>query len=86
MMPSYSFYTSQIYCYLENKIDAIKTIDQFGKYFYDKNLCEANLRKLRGLALMTDTKDLKSNGEAIEEFLNAKLLFEQYSSSLGQAI
>lgn len=53
------------------KTDVLKTIDQYGMYFYDKNLCEANLRKLRGLALMDTKTDLKTNGEAVQEFLKA---------------
>lgn len=59
------------------KTDALNAIEDFGKYFYDKNLCEANLRKLRGLALMDAKQDLKANGEVLHEFLQAKLIFEQ---------
>lgn len=43
------------------KSDAAKAIDEFGKYFYDKSLCEANLRKLKALALMDTRTDLKTN-------------------------
>ena len=68
------------------KTDAIKAIDQYGRYFYDKNLWEANLRKLKGLALIDSKSDIKSNREAVAEFLKAKVIFEQYKSDLGQAI
>ena len=68
------------------KTDAIKAIDQYGRYFYDKNLCEANFRKLKGLALIDSKLDMKANREAIKEFLKAKVIFEQYKSELGQAI
>ena len=68
------------------KTDAIKTIDEYGQYFYDKNLCEANLRKLRGLALMDAKSDMKANREAVHEFMKAKVIFEQYNSDHGQAI
>jgi hypothetical protein len=67
------------------KSDAIKAIDEYGKYFYDKHLCEANLRRLKALALMDTKLDLKTNGEAIQEFMNAKILFEQNESDHGQA-
>ena len=67
------------------KSDAIKTIDEYGKYFYDKHLCEANLRRLKALALMDIKLDLKTNGEAIQEFMKAKILFEQNESDHGQA-
>ena len=68
------------------KSDAVKAIDEYGKYFYDKSLCEANLRKLRALALMDTKVDLKTNGEVVQEFLKAKLIFEQTESDHGQAI
>ena len=68
------------------KTDAVKAIDEYGKYFYDKNLCEANLRKLRALALLDTRVDLNTNGEVIQEFMKAKIIFEQNDSDHGQAI
>mmetsp|Transcript_36714 Transcript_36714/g.42230 ORF Transcript_36714/g.42230 Transcript_36714/m.42230 type:complete len:143 (-) Transcript_36714:31-459(-) len=70
----------------QKKSDAIKAIDEYGKYFYDKHLCEANLRKLKAVALMDTKLDLKTNGEAISEFMKAKILFEQNESDHGQAL
>ena len=68
------------------KSDAIKTIDEYGKYFYDKHLWEANLRRLRALSLMDTSLDLKTNGEAIQEFIKAKILFEQNDWDQGQGL
>jgi hypothetical protein len=68
------------------RTDALKTIDEYGQYFYDKNLCEANLRKLRGLSLIDQKSDLSTNREAVQEFLKAKVIYEQYNSDHGQAI
>ena len=68
------------------KSDAIKAIDEYGKYFYDKHLCEANLRKLKALALMNTALDLKTNGESIQEFIKAKILFEQNEWDHGQGL
>ena len=60
------------------KGDAINTIDQFGKYFYDRDLCEANLRKLKGLALIRRRKeDQWSNSiKAIKQFVTANIIFQ----------
>lgn len=68
------------------KTDAVKAIDEYGKYFYDKNLCEANLRKLKALALLDTRTDLNTNGEVVQELVKARLIFEQCESSHGQAI
>jgi len=67
------------------KTDALNAMEDFGKYFYDKNLWEANLRRLRGLTLMNTKIDLNLNGEAVQEFLEAKLIFEQTECDHGQA-
>jgi len=61
---------------LGKKQDALKTITDFGKYFFDKDLSEANLRKLKGLALMSETtKQLNDSMSAIKEFLKANIIF-----------
>jgi len=62
------------------KTDAVKVIEEYGKYFYDKNLCEANLRKLKGLALIRNKKDhsFETSTEAIKEFLHAKVIFQKH--------
>jgi len=61
---------------LGKKQDALKTITDFGKYFFDKDLSEANLRKLKGLALMPETtKQLNDSMSAIKEFLKANIIF-----------
>lgn len=67
------------------KTDAVKTVDEYGKYFYDKNLCEANLRKLKGLALIRNKKEnsFESATEAIKEFLHAKVIFLKHECHHG---
>lgn len=70
------------------KSDAVKTIDEYGKYFYDRNLCEANLRKLKALALIRNKKDknFESAFEAIKEFLHAKVIFMKHDCNHGVGI
>jgi hypothetical protein len=68
------------------KTDAVKAIDEYGKYFYDKSLCEANLRKLKAVALLDTRVDLNRNGEVIQEFMKARIIFEQNDSDHGQAL
>ena len=70
------------------KSDAVKTIDEYGKYFYDKSLSEANIRKLRALALIRNKKDNNFDNatEAVKEFLKAKVLFQNNESHHGTAI
>jgi hypothetical protein len=70
------------------KSDAVKTIDEYGKYFYDRNLWEANLRKLKALALIRSKKDknFESAFEAIKEFLHAKVIFMKHDCSHGVGI
>ena len=67
------------------KGDAIHTVDQYGKYFYDRDLCEANLRKLRGLALIRRRKeDVWENSlKAVKEFVKANIIFQQLNCSSG---
>ena len=62
------------------KTDVVKVIEEYGKYFYDKNLCEANFRKLKGLALIRNKKDnsFETSTEAIKEFLHAKVIFQKH--------
>ncbi|CAI2358952.1 unnamed protein product [Moneuplotes crassus] len=70
------------------KTDVVKVIEEYGKYFYDKNLCEANLRKLKGLALIRNKKDtsFETSTEAIKEFLYAKVIFQKHDCHHGVGI
>ncbi|CAI2386019.1 unnamed protein product [Moneuplotes crassus] len=70
------------------KTDVVKVIEEYGKYFYDKNLCEANLRKLKGLALIRNKKDnsFETSTEAIKEFLHAKVIFQKHDCYHGVGI
>ena len=70
------------------KSDAVKTIDEYGKYFYDKSLSEANLRKLKALALIRNKKEnnFENATDAVKEFLRAKVIFQNNESHHGTAI
>lgn len=70
------------------KSDAVKAIDEYGKYFYDKNLCEANLRKLKALALIRNKKDndFETAIEAVKEFLRAKVIYLKHDCHHGAGI
>lgn len=68
------------------KTDAVKTINEYGVYFYDKSLCEANLRKLKALALLDTRTDLKKDGEVVQELMKAKIIFDECDSDHGKAI
>ena len=57
--------------------DAIKTISDFGKYYFDKDLSEANLRKLKGIAMINDGNyTFNDSLAAIKEFLKANIIFQ----------
>ena len=77
-----------IWSYFQNKSDAVKTIDEYGKYFYDKSLWEANLRKLKGLAFIRNKKDnnFELANNAVKEFLRAKIIFQKHNCNHGVAI
>ena len=64
----------------------MEAIDEYGIYFYDKSLWEANLRKLKALALIDTRTDLNKNGEVVQELMKAKLIFDECESNHGQAI
>ena len=70
------------------KSDAVKTIDEYGQYFYDKSLWEANLRKLKGLAFIRNKKDnnFELANNAVKEFLWAKIIFQKHNCHHGVAI
>jgi len=70
------------------KSEAVKTIDEYGKYFYDRNLWEANIRKLRGIALIRNKKDknFEDASEAVKEFLHAKVIFKKHEWYQGVGI
>jgi len=69
---------------LGKKQDALKTISDFGKYFFDKDLSEANLWKLKGLALLTDTnQNFNDSMAASLEFLKANIIFGNYENFHG---
>jgi hypothetical protein len=70
------------------KSDAIRAIDVYGKYFYDKSLSEANLRKLKGLAMIRNKKDnnLENATKAVKEFLTAKVIYEKHNSHQGAGL
>ena len=70
------------------KTDAVKAIDEYGKYFYDKDLCEANLCKLKALALIRNKKDINFENatEAIKEFLRAKVIYTKHDCHHGIGI
>ena len=73
---------------LSKKNDSLKTIDFYGKYFYDRDLTEANLRKLKGLALIRRRKDdqYENAVRALREFSKANIIFSQLRNKQGQAL
>ena len=72
---------------LGKKQDALKTITDFGKYFFDKDLSEANLRKLKGLTLLTDQhQNFNDSMAAIKEFLKSNIIFGTYENPHGQGV
>ena len=72
---------------MKKKLYTIKIIDQYGKRFFDKDLCEANLRKLKGIALINKKNDDKWENciLATKEFIKASVIFGQLECSLGLA-
>ena len=70
---------------LSKKNDSLKTIDFYGKYFYDRDLTEANLRKLKGLALIRRRKDdqYENAVRALREFSKANIIFSQLRNKQG---
>jgi hypothetical protein len=62
---------------LGKRTDALKTIKDFGKYYYDKDLSEANLRKLKGIAKINEGNyTFNESLASIKEFLKASIIFE----------
>lgn len=70
------------------KSDAVKSIDEYGSYFYDRSLCEANIRKLKGIALIRNKKEhnFELATDALKEFLHAKVIFQRHNCIHGVAL
>ena len=72
---------------LGKKVDALKTITDFGKYFFDKDLSEANLRKLKGIAIINEGNfNFNDSLAAIKEFYKASIIFELYENYHGLGV